>query len=95
MVVVALVCIAVCGGLVQPALAEPDSPVVSIDPAAETTPPPQVKSKPKTSCKREASMGSNVKRKTCTSQEDLERQRADSARYMEEIRRTTSNSTGG
>lgn len=93
--IVGLVCIAVCVGLVQPALAEPAAPAASSNPAAQPPPPPQVTNKLKTSCRKETAMGSNIKRNTCRSQDDMDRQRAQSRAYMDEIRSRTSNSRGG
>lgn len=93
--VVGLVCIAVCGGLFQPASAEPASGAASSDSATQVAPPSQVKNKPKMTCTTEKAMGSHIKRKTCRSQDDLERQRAESEHYMDDIRRGTSNNTGG
>lgn len=93
--VVGLVCIAVCIGLFQPALAEPTGEAGSSDPVAQLPPPPQVKNKLKTSCTTEKAMGSHIKRRTCRSQEELDQHRARSQAYMEEIRSRTSNSRGG
>ncbi len=86
-----LACMAILVGLFQPALADPANGAATSDPVAQLPPPPQVANKLKTKCTTEKAMGSHIKRRTCRSQEDIDRQRAESRAYTDGLRDRASN----